>query len=485
MTFGHRGVKFAVYLVAKLSSMKVLLLKPINDTYYVVQPPLGLGYLAAVILRQGHEVDIVDAGREDLSWDGFTSLIERERYDLIGIQVFSYELPYVKRHIDIIKRYTPFSTVIVGGPHISGDPEGTADYLDKMDFGFMGEAEIGLEYFLRLGNKDYSNPILLGKIPNLVWRKDGKVVVNPRGPVQNPDEIEFPVWDLIAPQSYPTATHGIFYRHSPVAPIVTSRGCPFPCTFCAARALTGSIIRYRSVENVIREIIILYDRYGVREFHIEDDNFTWKREYVIAFCREIIERDLGLAFSLPNGIRLDRLDRETLTLMERAGFYSLAVGIESGSDRVLKLMKKNLTREVIREKLDLIKECTDMRISGFFLIGYPGETEDEIGETISFARELPLDLASFLITMPLPGSPLWDDYRKEDHQKIDWENFVPSRVVPGLSDIPPARLKKFQRRATLLFYLRPEIIGRILKEIKSPRQLRAIGGRLRDILIPG
>ena len=243
------------------------------------------------------------------------------------------------------------------------------------------------------------------------------------------------------------------------------------------------VIPMHNEEGNMIGIILLRDRYGVREFHVEDDNFTWKREYVITFCREIIERDLGLAFALPNGIRLDSLDREVLTLMERAGFYSLAVGIESGSDRVLKLMKKNLTREVIREKIELIKECTDMRVSGFFLIGYPGETAEEIGVTISFARELPLDLTSFLITMPLPGSPLWDDYRKEDHQKINWEDFVPSRVIPGLSDIPPERLKQLQRKATLLFYLRPVIIAGILRELKRPNQYRIIGRRLRDLLI--
>ena len=463
--------------------MKVLLLKPINNTYYVVQPPLGLGYLAAVIIRQGHEVRIVDAGRENLSWDAFTDLVELGGYDLIGIQMFTYELPFVKRHIEIIKRYSPGSVVIVGGPHISGDPEGTADYLEKMDFGFVGEVEIGFEQFLRLGKKDYSDADRLGKIPNLVWRSDGRVVVNSRAPVQDPDEIELPDWHLMDPRSYPSATHGIFFRHTPVAPIITSRGCPFPCTFCAARVLTGQVIRYRSVENVIKEIILLHDRYGINEFHIEDDNFTLRPDYVTSFCREIIKRDLDLAFALPNGIRLDTLDREILTMMERAGFYSLAVGIESGSDRVLKLMKKNLTREVIREKIEMIKECTDMRVSGFFLIGYPGETEEEIGATISFARELPLDLASFLITMPLPGSPLWDDYKKQDYQNINWQNFVPSRVVPGLSDIPPARLKRLQRKATILFYLRPKIISRILKELKRPNQYRIIGRRLRDILI--
>ena len=465
--------------------MKILLLKPINSTYYVVQSPLGLGYLAAVISRGGHQVRIIDAGREKLSWDGFTSLVEKGEYDLIGIQMFSYELPQVKRHIDIIKEYAPGSVVIVGGPHISGDPKGTANFLDKMDFGFVGEAEIGLECFLRLEKKDYSDPSCLEEVPNLVWRREGRVMVNPRGPVQDPDEIEFPAWDLMDPRTYPDATHGIFFRHTPVAPIVTSRGCPFPCTFCAARALTGRVIRYRSVKNVIEEILLLRSRYGVREFHIEDDNFTWKREYVIAFCRKIIELGLDLAFALPNGIRLDSLDREVLTLMEEAGFYSIAVGIESGSDRILALMKKSLTREVIREKIELIRGCTDMRVSGFFLIGYPGETEDEIEATISFACELPLDLASFLITMPLPGSPLWDDYKKQDYQKINWEDFIPSRVIPGVSSIMPEHFKKLQRRATLRFYLRPKIIGGILGEINSLNQYRIIFRRLLDVLLPG
>ena len=463
--------------------MKILLLKPINDRYYVVQPPLGLGYLAAIIARQGHEPDIVDAGRVNLSWEDFAALVRRGGYGLIGIQMFSYELPAVKKHLEVIKKYSPASVTLVGGPHISGDPGGTAVYLDKMDFGFVGEAEIGLEHFLRLEKKDYSDLTRLGEIPNLVWRKDGRVEVNPRAPVQDPNEIAFPAWHLIDPRTYPSATHGIFCRHPPVAPVITSRGCPFPCTFCAGRAVTGPVIRYRSVENVIREIVLLQEKYRVREFHIEDDNFTGKREYVNAFCREIMQRDLALAFSLPNGIRLDSLDREVLTLMERAGFYSLAVGIESGSDRVLKMMKKNLTRKIIREKIDLIKECTKMRISGFFLIGYPGETEAEIAETISFARSLNLDLASFLITMPLPGSPLWDDYGKRDYPEINWGNFIPSRVVPGVSNIPAERLHELQKKATISFYLRPKIIGRILKEIKNFQQFRIIGSRLKDVLI--
>lgn len=462
--------------------MKVLLLKPINRNYYVIQPPLGLGYLAAVVLRSGHRAVIVDPGRDRLTWEGFIDLVRRERYDLVGIQAFSYELPAVRRHLELVKEYSPKSVTLVGGPQISGDPDGTASYLVGMDFGFAGEAEAGLEEFLRLEREDYSDPARLERIPNLVWRKDGEVVVNPRAPVQDPDDIPFPAWDLMDPRGYPASTHGIFYRYRPIAPIITSRGCPFPCTFCAGRAVTGTVLRYRSVENVIGEILLLRDKYGVREFHIEDDNFTGKRDYVIDFCRKVIALAPRLAFALPNGIRLDTLDWEVLALMEKAGFYSIAVGIESGSGRVLKLMKKNLTPELVREKTDLIRECTGMRLSGFFLIGYPGETEEEILETIAFALSLKLDLASFLITTPLPGSPLWEEYGRPDYAGVEWGNFVPSRSVPGVSEIPPERLKRLQRRATLSFYLRPDVLGRIAGEIKSPAQARIIVSRLLDII---
>ena len=148
--------------------MRILFLTPINKKYYVLQPPLGLGYLAAVIEREGHQAVIVDAGRVNLTWEGFAGLIQRGGFDLIGIQMFSHEVEAVKRHLEIVKKLVPASVTLVGGPHISADPVKTAEYLDRMDFGFVGEVEIGLEHFLRLEKKDYSDPGSLGEIPNLV-----------------------------------------------------------------------------------------------------------------------------------------------------------------------------------------------------------------------------------------------------------------------------------------------------------------------------
>lgn len=468
-------------VLVRAAKKKILLLKPISDVYYVIQPNLGLGYLATIMLENGHDVHIVDSGREKLTWNDFTRLIEEEKYDLIGIQMFTHEVPSVKKDIDIIKKYSPQSIVIVGGAHISGDPEGTMNLLNNIDFGFVGESEIGIEKFVKLQKENYSNYEVLKKIPNLVWRQNGKIMINPSVSFKDLDAIKFPAWHLMHPSVYPIAPHGSLCKKTPVAPMIISRGCPFQCTFCAGKSVTGSLIRYRTLENVIREIMLLYNEYGVREIHIEDDNFTLKREYVINFCKEIIKLGLDLVFALPNGVRLDTLDEDLLKLMEKAGFYSMAVGIESGSDRILKLMKKHLSKDVIKEKIDLIKRCTKINLTGFFLFGYPGETESEILNTISFAKALKLDKASFMFVMPLPGSQLWDIYKQKNGHEIDWTNFFYYRIVKGLSDIPEKNLRKLQKRAIWEFYLRPKIIFGLIKQVKTYTQAKIIVERFVNI----
>ncbi|UCE07590.1 MAG: B12-binding domain-containing radical SAM protein, partial [bacterium] len=394
--------------------MKILLLKPINSIYYVIQPNIGLGVLATIMENNNHNVHIIDAAKEKLKWDDFVSLIKKEKFDLIGIQMFTHEVPSVEKSINLIKKYLPDATIIIGGSHISGDPEGTMKLLNNVDFGFVGEAETGVDAFLKISKGDYDNYEVLRKIPNLVWRQYGKVVVNNKEYIRDLDAIEFPAWHLMPPVTYPTAPHGSFCKRTPVAPIIVSRGCPFLCTFCAGHCITGRNIRYRTVKNVIDEILLLYHKYGVREIHIEDDNFTLDKKYVVDFSNEIIKLRLDISFALPNGVRLDTIDEEVLPLMEKAGFYSMAVGIESGSDKILQLMKKRTSVKVIKEKIDLIKKHTNIKLTGFFLMGYPEETETDILETISFATSLNIDKASFMFVMPLPGTELWNTYKQNN-----------------------------------------------------------------------
>lgn len=454
--------------------MKVLLLKPISDVYYVIQPNLGLGYLATII-RERHEVEILDSGKENLTWDKFTEIV-KENYDIIGIQMFTHEITSVKKHIEIIREYSS-SIILVGGAHISGLPKETMGLLD-IDFGFTGEAEIGIREFIKLKKEEYV-ATHLSHIPNLVWKMGKNIIINKKTLHKNLDLIQYPAWDLMPVSSYPLAPQGSFSRERVVAPIIATRGCPYKCTFCGGKSITGVKLRTRSVENIAEEILLLYNKYKVREFQIVDDNFTLKKDFVVKFCNKIISLNLSILFTLPNGIRIDTLDEELLLLMERAGFYSFAIGIESGSDRILGIMKKGLDKKTIKEKVRLIKEHTKINITGFFLVGYPGESEDEILETIKFAKSLNIDKASFMFTMPLPGSELWDLYK--DKGSVNWADFFYYRIVKGFTEIPEERLKQLHKKAVREFYLRPKIIFGLLKEIKTLSQIKMLVRRFFNI----
>lgn len=465
----------------RVSPLDILLYKPIVAVRHAVLPPLGLGYLARALQEEGHRVAICDPGRERMDWGGFARLVREGCFDLAGVQVFTPELAAVRRHLDLWRQLSAQTVLVLGGAHVSGDPVGTMEWFPAADFGFVGEAERGLAGLARLSVPQRRDPAFLAEIPGLVWRQGGEVRVNPNPPLQDLDSLGFPAWELMPPASYPVAPHGLVCRQAPSAPLVTSRGCPFGCTFCATRAVGTRQFRQRSVGNVLAEIRALAESHRVREIHIEDDNFTLRRDYVLEFCERLQEEKLGLTLALPNGVRLDTLDAEVLQAMERAGFHSLAVGIESGSDRVLKLIEKSLSRDLIAQKVGLIKKTTSLSVTGFFMLGYPTETEEEILQSLRFAKELPLDHVTFTCCMPLPGSALWEEYRARRGEAIPWEDFFFYRAVEGLSELPADRLRALQRRAMREFYLRPRVLAGALGRMRSWDQVANALGRLVEL----
>ena len=458
--------------------MKILLLNPINRSY-VIMPSLGLGYLAAVLSRDGHEVRILNCMKEGMTFDDFGAYIQGETFDLIGFQVFSYDLNSVKEHLAIIRRSSAGSVVVAGGPHPSGDPAGTMAFLPELDYAFQGEAEIGLPLLvagLVRGEVDH------GSIPGLIWRSGESVQSNPPAAVRDLDSLPMPAWDLLAPETYPEAPHGAFARQFPVAPIIVSRGCPSRCTFCAGATINGRTVRRRSIDNVLQELRALHDR-GIREFHIEDENFTLVGSYVLEFCRRLQAEQLHMSWSLPSGVRLDTLNREMLLAMAEAGCYSLAVGIEFGTDRILQLTLKGSSVAMIRQKLELFRG-TGIKVTGFFMFGIPGETPAEMGETARFSRSLPLDRAQFNIFMPLPGSREWDKLKAAGKlSDVAWDRFFVHDVAYTDGSVSAAQYKRIQRVAVLRFYLRPRILWGLAREIRSFRHLKFLVKRLADTLM--
>jgi radical SAM superfamily enzyme YgiQ (UPF0313 family) len=221
---------------------------------------------------------------------------------------------------------------------------------------------------------------------------------------------------------------------------------------------------------------------GIMEFHIEDENFTAHRSLVLEFCERFRQEDLGMTWSLPSGVRIDSLEQNMIREMERAGCYSLALGIEFGTHRIMDLTKKRLTPDLVRSKLKLFKGIR-IKTTGFFLFGIPGETLDDMKQTARFARELPIDRAQFNNFMPLPGSELWDTLKaagRIDH--IDWDKFFVHDVAYADPQMRVEDIKRVQRKAYLYFYLRPRIILNILGEIKSFRHFRFLMKRFFDAL---
>ena len=442
--------------------MRVLLVKPSNLSDHI-QPALGLGYLAAQI-RKDHEVRIVDCIKEKLAGPQLLPVLEEFKPDLVGSQCYSMDLPQLRSVLRTVKDFNRDTVTIVGGAHPSAAPHHTMKFFGKelLDFLFVGEGEIGFPHFLEeLGGR--SNL----EAPGLGWKKNGSLKINPAAQEANLDKLGMPAWDLIMPETYPFSPHGVVCKNFPIAPVMATRGCPYMCTFCSS---AGTKLRKRSVDLVLEEVQLLYKRHGIREFHMVDDNFTLDMDYAKEFCKALIKLDFKASWATPNGVRLERLDRPLLRLMRDAGFYSLSVGIESGSDPIRIKMKKGSTIKKIREDLNMVAEVSGVDVTGFFILGFPGETRKDIEKTLRFSRELPLQRATFHSFIPLPGTEVWRQMEASgDLDRVDWERyfFWAGAYVPR--GMTRKELKYLHRKAFLLFYLRPRIIFQNLQFILRPR----------------
>ncbi|MFC1850455.1 B12-binding domain-containing radical SAM protein [candidate division CSSED10-310 bacterium] len=458
--------------------MKVLLINPMSTTHYQV-PPLGLGYLATALEKHGHEPFIIDGQRAKTSMTDLRKAIIELKPALVGVQAFSYDMLTAAKIITMVKRLNPTITTVIGGAHSSGVGKAIFFSLPELDFSFRGEAETGLSYLADFLSES-GDRLDLAHIPGLMWRTEGTIQENPQAFPENLDALGFPRWDLIDPRTYPRIPQGGFYRQAPIAPIITSRGCPFPCTFCAGKTLTGRKLRMRSIEHLMAEIELLVNHFQVRELHIVDDTFTSHKKRVHSFCEALLQKDWNLSFTMPNGVRLDTLDREVLKAMKKAGCYALIVGIESGSQNILDDMKKGITLAEITEKIHLINDM-GMSVRGFFIIGYPTETFEDFQKTIRFALSLPLSGAHFSSFLPLPGSEITEQLLAEGILKnIPYESLFYSLIPLPPPGMTQKQVKKWIRKAYLRFYLRPTQMGLILKEIHSLKLLQALVRRFWD-----
>ncbi|MFQ5461933.1 MAG: B12-binding domain-containing radical SAM protein [Phycisphaerae bacterium] len=453
--------------------MRVLLVKPNNLSDHI-QPSLGLGYLAQQI-RRHHDVDIFDCIRDGTTPEQLGKIVEATRPDVVGVQCYTFDIPNTKEILRIVKGINPEITTVVGGAHMSSDAyHAMTDFGADLDFGFGGEGELAFPVFLGVLEK---RSRAFADVPGLVWRDGERTETNPQMLVEDLDGLGFPALDLIRPDTYPESQHGAFYEQFPISPIITTRGCPYSCTFCSAPIISGKKLRHHSVDYVRDLILVLYHRYGIREFHIVDDNFTMDIEYAKSVMRMIIALDLGISLAMPNGIRMDWLDDELLELMKAAGVYVVSIAVESGNDRILKAMKKSTTVAKIRENVARIRRH-DLDIAAFFIVGFPGETRETIRDTVNLSLELDLLRANYFTYLPLPGTTSHARLVADGEiEKVDWDHFLFMSAAYVPKGMTRKELMNLKRIAFLRFHLRPRILIRILLAVRSWRHFKFLTRR--------
>lgn len=450
---------------------RILLIKPDSNSH-VAFPPLGLLYLAGAIIKKNKntEIKILDFHLNKFDEKKFQKLLLDFKPNMLGITAFSFEIINAFNYCGLIKKTNDKIITIIGGCHASCFPEHILSNR-SVDYSMKGEVEISFPILIDSIIKEKLDH---STIPGLIYRskKANKIIVNKPRYLLNLDDVE-PAWDLIDLKSYPKL---YLNKRYPVAPIITSRGCPYRCKFCSASEVSGLKWRYRSVKSIIKEIKKLYHEYGVKEIMIWDDNFTLNRSRVEEFCRALLKEKMNLIWSCPNGVRLNSLDFALLKLMKKSGCYSLCLGIESGSQRVLNNMSKNLKISTVKKIVPLIKKA-GIRTQGFFIIGYPSETIEDVNKTIDLALKLPLTRASFSLYQPLPGSESYSELLDGGYiapNELNWELFDYSKVNYKHPNISAKQLLNLQRKAIMLFYLRPKILFNFVLDNLSISQLKEI-----------
>jgi radical SAM superfamily enzyme YgiQ (UPF0313 family) len=455
--------------------MRALLVKPriVSDS---VQPALGLGFLAAA--AHPHEVAIHDG----LLGGGPDAMVRRARAwgaGAVGFQLNSFDVRSSAAWIAKVRSELPGVVTIAGGPPPTAPPAETFRLLGaNLDYLIRGEAEDGFRALLDLLAAGRPGPGALAAVPGLAWRgADGTLRQNPTA-TTDLDRLPLPRWDLLDPARYPPAPHSAFFRRFPVAPVAVSRGCPYPCSFCAGALIHQREVRYRRTEAVLDEIALLHDRHGVREIHFVDDNLTYDPERAHALCAGLRRLPFRVTWSCPNGIRLDRIDRALADHMRTAGCYSVGVGIESGSARMLGRIRKGLDLATIRRQVAML-HAAGLETRGFFVLGFPTETRAEMAATVDLSLELPLDFAHFMLFHPFPGTRAYEEAALErGAAAIDWSAETLAEPAYAPAGITAAGLKSLQRRAFLRFYLRPRAALRLASSVRGPRHAGWLARRI-------
>jgi radical SAM superfamily enzyme YgiQ (UPF0313 family) len=423
-----------------------------------VLPPLGLGYLAAMLLKQGMDVQILDLNAGRQKTEAFADFLEGKKFDWIGITATTNLVPAAKRLAQLARQKMPSAKIVLGGVHPTILPEEVLNW-PEVDYVVRGEGEESIVELV--GGKPVES------IRGLSWKKDGQIVHNPsREYIPDLDQLPFPAWHLLPVKKYVPALGG--YKKLPAVSLITSRGCSGSCTYC--NNFFGQRVRKRSADNVLAELKMLTREYGIREIYFYDDSFTEFPSKVIELCRKMSAEKLNLSWSC--FARVNIVNEELLRAMKQAGCHHISYGIESGSPELLDGIAKKVSLEKIRESVALTKKVGIDILLGFML-GLPGETRETMEQSLNFALELDPDMIIFDITTPFPGTKLYEWAEQHGYLKTrKWDEYDLYTMVMNLPTVSEQEVREFYSRAYRAFYFRAGYLRKRLLRMRSWLELK-------------
>lgn len=437
--------------------MKVLLVNPASRSIYsrlgLVFPPLGLAYIASVVRSAGHEVRILDLQAEKVDLSRF----EWNRYDVVGISTDTGRYPESLKVARIAKEARDI-VVVMGGYH--------ATFMDRdvlntglVDYVIRGEGELPfLELLVCLEKKDDPS-----KVRGVSFgRGQSFRRTDPAVPVENIDTLPYPARDLLHMHKY----HSRQLEGRTLTTLVSSRGCPYACSFCSSSIFSGRKWRPRSAKSVVNEMEQLVREYGFGALAFMDDNFTLNPARVIDICKAVIERGLDLKWWCFSRADTIVKNEQMVDWMAKAGARMVFLGLESGSDEILSNYGKGITSSIGKRAVDVLK-FYGIRVWGSFIIGALDDTFKTIRRTVEYAKKVAPDIAEFSILTPFPGTVLFEQAVKNGLiPRFDWSRFDGAHAVMNTHFLKAPQIAKAAILAYTSFYLRPSRLGQVKEALR-------------------
>lgn len=431
-----------------------------------IEYPIYLAYVVAVLKKTGIKVEFIDGVFEEMSIADFVKAAARINPDLVIIECSTPSIKYDLLTAKSLKEKINGVLTVLMGSHPTFFHREIMKENSFVDVICRGEFDLTVRD-LALALMKGEN---LDKVKGITYRDSDGIRINEDRPlIDNLDELPFPARDIVKNEHYRQGT----FTGKHCTTIVSSRGCPHRCTYCLwPRTLYGKRFRARSPENVVDEIEEVVEKYHVDEIYFDDDSLALNRRRMLEVCRLINERNIQVKW-IPQ-CRVDSMDEEVLRAMKKAGCHYIRFGVESGSQKMLDIMKKGTTLAKIENAFKLCRKI-GIKTQAFFLFGIPGETQATVRETIEFAKKLKPDSAQFAVVIPHPGTELYQICKNNDWLKYTtWEDFSSWNSLIETDKLSREDIETARIRAYREFYFRPSYILRTIFKIQSFKDLRAV-----------